>query len=72
MLHYNTIDSKTLELLKKLLSIPAFSNLRLVGGTGLVLQTGHRISIDLDLFGKIEADEFEVTTPLEKQEKSQS
>ena len=66
MLHYKTIDSKTLELLKKLLCIPAFSNLRLVGGTGLALQIGHRISIDLDLFGKIEADEFEVTNSLGK------
>ena len=30
-----------------------FVNLRLVGGTALALQLGHRKSIDLDLFGEI-------------------
>ena len=39
---------------------PAFKHLRLVGGTALALQTGHRKSIDIDLFGKVDADEFEV------------
>ncbi len=57
MLYYQTIDAKTLELLKELQSIPAFSNMRLAGGTSLALQTGHRKSIDLDLFGRLEADE---------------
>ena len=31
--------------------MPALSNTRLVGGTALALQLGHRKSIDLDLFG---------------------
>ena len=57
MLYYQTIDAKTLELLTALQSIPAFSNMRLAGGTSLALQTGHRKSIDLDFFGRIEADE---------------
>ena len=34
-----------------------FKNLRLVGGTSLALQIGHRKSIDLDLFGTLQADE---------------
>jgi len=64
MLHYKTIDSKTLELLKKLQTIQIFSDLRLVGGTGLALQIGHRKSVDLDLFGKLDADVFAVSKAL--------
>ena len=66
MLHYKTIDTETLELLKKIQEIPAFSNLRLVGGTSLALQIGHRKSIDLDLFGKVEHDEFTIVDILNK------
>ncbi len=64
MLQYQAIDSSTLELLKKLLSIDFFKNLRLVGGTSLALQIGHRKSIDLDLFGKLNADIFEINNAL--------
>jgi len=35
------------------MQIDAFSDLRMVGGTALALQIGHRDSIDIDLFGKI-------------------
>lgn len=64
MLYYETIDSKTLELLKRLQSVSAFSLLRLVGGTSLALQVGHRKSIDIDLFGNIQADEFSISKKL--------
>lgn len=60
MLHYETIGSTTLELLKKLQRIKEFSKLRLVGGTSLALQLGHRKSIDLDLFGILGTDEHEL------------
>ncbi|MEX0982899.1 MAG: nucleotidyl transferase AbiEii/AbiGii toxin family protein [Bacteroidales bacterium] len=60
MLHYQTIGSPTLELLKKLQRIEEFSKLRLVGGTSLALQIGHRKSIDLDLFGLLRTDELEL------------
>ena len=53
MLYYKTIESGTLQLLKELQSNPALQDMRLVGGTGLALQLGHRKSIDLDLFGLI-------------------
>lgn len=56
MLHYETISPETLALLRQIQAIPELSELRLVGGTALALQLGHRISIDLDLFGKIEQD----------------
>jgi hypothetical protein len=64
MLHYNTIEKPTLELLKKLQKTPIFSDLRLVGGTSLALQIGHRISVDLDLFGNLDADEIAISGAL--------
>lgn len=60
MLFYQTIDPKVLELLQKLMNIDTFSKLRLVGGTSLALQIGHRQSIDLDMFGLFEVDEYEL------------
>ncbi len=66
MLHYKTIDPKTLELLNKLMQIEEFSKLRLVGGTSLALQIGHRQSIDLDLFGTFDIDEFQLAKILNK------
>lgn len=35
--------------------------MRLVGGTALALQIGHRNSVDLDFFGKIETDEYAIS-----------
>ena len=37
MLHYEAIDPSALEILKNLIHIPEFSELRLVGGTSLAL-----------------------------------
>jgi hypothetical protein len=53
MLHYQTVSSELLELLKFCMAREEFSKLRLVGGTDLALQFGHRKSIDIDLFGSI-------------------
>ena len=64
MLYYQTVDAGTLELLKKILSIDLFSELRLVGGTSLALQIGHRKSIDLDFFGNIDIDVLEINQAL--------
>ncbi len=58
MLQYQAVDAATLELLKKLQAIDAFGDLRLVGGTSLALQYGHRKSVDIDLFGKLNMDAF--------------
>jgi len=54
MLQLSTIDTSTLELLKKLMCFDEFKNMRLVGGTALALQIGHRKSIDLYFFGNID------------------
>ena len=51
MLLLDTIEPKTFSLLKRLLAIPELAQTRLVGGTALALQLGHRISVDLDIFG---------------------
>jgi len=56
MLHYETVDIGTLELLKKLQSLSIFNEMRLVGGTSLALQIGHRKSIDIDLFGNLQVE----------------
>jgi len=64
MLYYQTIDSKTLELLKILMKTPEFSGLILVGGTSLALQIGHRKSVDIDLFGKFKLDDYQFSTTL--------
>lgn len=61
MLHKETIDTSTLELLRKLQSLPELSQTRLVGGTALALQLGHRKSIDLDFFGQMDTSLDELT-----------
>lgn len=66
MLSLRTIEPHTLELLKALMQEPALCELRLVGGTALALQYGHRSSIDLDLFGKINIDAYELQEILSK------
>ena len=66
MLSFQTILPHTLELLKQIMAIPLFGSLRLVGGTALALQYGHRTSIDLDFFGDLEEDTEIVTKELEQ------
>ena len=56
MLHYETIIPETHSLLEKLSTLPVLEDARLVGGTALALQLGHRTSVDLDFFGRINAD----------------
>ena len=64
MLQYKTIDPGTLQLLKDLQSLPIFHSARLVGGTALALQLGHRNSVDLDIFGTIQASSEELRESL--------
>lgn len=54
MLQTQTVEPRTLELLRKLQSEPLMSSFNLVGGTALALRIGHRKSIDLDFFTKEE------------------
>ena len=66
MLHFETVEPHTLELLKELMGKPYLSTFNLVGGTALSLQLGHRKSIDLDLFSKEEFDGAKLLESLEK------
>ncbi len=56
MLYLETVESSTLELLKKLQRLPVLEQTRLGGGTALALQLGHRKSIDLDFFGTVDCE----------------
>lgn len=60
MLSIQTVRPDTLELLKAISAQPEVKELRLVGGTALALQYGHRQSVDLDFFGKLPEDKEEL------------
>jgi predicted nucleotidyltransferase component of viral defense system len=64
MLHYQSIHSKTLELLIELQQTEFLQTFNLVGGTALALQIGHRKSIDIDLFGRTDFESSELNTKL--------
>jgi hypothetical protein len=50
MLRTNTVETGTLDLIRKFMSDHKFNAFNLVGGTALALKIGHRISVDIDLF----------------------
>lgn len=66
MLQTQTIQPKLLELLTKIMSSEVFRGFNLVGGTSLALQIGHRFSIDIDMFGDYEIEEYEFIEELSK------
>lgn len=66
MLFYNTIEPGTLDLLRKIQSEIFFENCRLVGGTSLAMQYGHRKSVDLDFFGSFDTDAFAIKSIIKK------
>ena len=49
-LYWHTVTPLLKETLLALMQSPVFEQFRLVGGTALSLQRGHRMSIDIDLF----------------------
>jgi predicted nucleotidyltransferase component of viral defense system len=49
-LHLNTVSPLLLDVLNQLMLANEFNKFRLVGGTALSLQKGHRYSVDIDLF----------------------
>ena len=64
MLHKQAVNPKLLELLINLMQIDIFKNFNLVRGTSLALQIGHRVSVDIDLFGVSEINEIEFNQAL--------
>lgn len=65
MLHYQGIEAGTLDVLKRLVELAELEPFALVGGTGLALQSGHRLSIDLDFFSSKDFDREELEAALE-------
>ena len=65
MLQTQTLAPATLQLLKQLMQDQELRSFRLVGGTALALQIGHRISVDLDLFTNTPFDEQQLREHLE-------
>jgi len=61
MLHIDVLTPCALDLLSRIQRSEIFAGVRLVGGTALVLQIGHRTSIDLDFFGQEALDRFELS-----------
>lgn len=64
MIHWKTVNDLLRETLLLLMQSKEFKDFRLVGGTALSLQLGHRISVDIDLFtdaeyGSIDFDAIE-------------
>lgn len=49
-MHFNTVSELLKGTLLTLMNSSLFHSFRLVGGTALSLQLGHRISVDIDLF----------------------
>ena len=66
MLQYQTIDPATLQLLRDLQSLELLKGCRLVGGTALALQLGHRKSVDLYLFGTFQETSDEILDVLQE------
>lgn len=66
MLHYETVSPHLLNVLKKIQQLPEVSAFRLVGGTSLSLQMGHRTSVDIDLFTDKSFDIAELQKILDK------
>lgn len=64
MLQTGTVAKSTLKLLKSLQKESLLASFRLVGGTALSLQIGHRVSEDLDLFSTELFDNMQVQTLL--------
>jgi hypothetical protein len=53
-LYWNTVNGLLREVLERTMQSPVFHQFRLVGGTSLSLQIGHRLSVDIDLFTESE------------------
>jgi len=58
-IHWEVLPEEARQVLKLLAGQPWVPDFYLAGGTGLALQIGHRISVDLDLFSASDSLSFE-------------
>ncbi len=61
-----SVSPGLLSVLEKLMALEELKNFRLVGGTALALQYGHRISIDIDLFTERSFDKTLILAAINK------
>lgn len=66
MLHTETIEPRTLEILRNLQAEDDLADSYLVGGTSLALRKGYRKSVDIDLFIRNEFNSEELSLKLYK------
>lgn len=66
MLYTQNVDLKLLQLLHAIMQSKTFKDFNLVGGTSLALQIGHRISVDIDMFGISEINELGFNQELDR------
>lgn len=67
MLYTETVEPRTLSLLRELMALKTLHSFSLVGGTALSLRYNHRKSIDLDLFSTIKFDAEAITNDLKRE-----
>ena len=60
-LYLNTVSNNLLKALTRLMQMEELNPFRLVGGTALGLQLGHRMSVDIDLFTDADYDSIDFT-----------
>ena len=65
MLHTETVETGTLDLIKRLMADAELQDFFMVGGTALSLLIGHRVSIDVDLFIERDFDAASLSQYLE-------
>jgi len=68
-LFYNSVKPQLKSVLEVLMKMQDFEMFRLVGGTALSLQLGHRISVDIDLFSDADYGSLDFDTLAKRLEK---
>lgn len=55
-IYWNTVNPSLRNILDAVMIAPEFDSFRLVGGTSLSLQHGHRVSVDIDSLPIVHAE----------------
>jgi hypothetical protein len=64
MLYKDTVNRDLIDVAEKLALLPQLEKFRIAGGTGVALQIGHRVSIDIDLFSNEKVNKVEIASSL--------
>lgn len=65
MIRTTTVTDQLLQVARKLCALPALNTFRIVDGTAVALQLGHRKSVDIDLFTSEKVDKNKIRRVLE-------